>query len=146
MFYYSYLILNTDVLNIVYEKMKYVCIFPSELDYGMTRVVEINPRGTKEADYLTLPIPSLAARFMGPTWGPSGPTGPRWAPCLPHRLCYLGWSLGPSVVIVLIYVSWNIPASSVDLLNLRAIRDIIWGDFYNMTTSLQRIKTLRGTV
>ena len=60
---------------------------------------------------------SLVARFMGPTWGPSGAdrtqmgpllapwtllsglfchgahlgrTGPRWAPCWPHELCYLG--------------------------------------------------------
>ena len=24
---------------------------------------------------------------MGPIWGP---TGPRWAPCWPHELCYLG--------------------------------------------------------
>ena len=33
-------------------------------------------------------IITLIARFMGPTWGPSGadrtgPTGPRWAPCWP---------------------------------------------------------------
>ena len=28
--------------------------------------------------------------FMGPTWGPPGPTGPRWVPCWPHELCYLG--------------------------------------------------------
>ena len=28
---------------------------------------------------------------MGPTWCPSlGPTGPRWAPCWSHELCYLG--------------------------------------------------------
>ena len=33
---------------------------------------------------------TLIARFMGPTWGPSGPTGPRWARCWPHELCYLG--------------------------------------------------------
>ena len=44
--------------------------------------------------------PSLIVRFMGPTWGPTGadrtqvgaqvgPTGPRWAPCWPHELCYL---------------------------------------------------------
>ena len=31
----------------------------------------------------------LIARFMGPTWGPSGPTWPRWAPGGPHELCYL---------------------------------------------------------
>ena len=29
---------------------------------------------------------------MGPTWGPFGATGPRWAPCWPHELCYQGWS------------------------------------------------------
>ena len=34
--------------------------------------------------------PPLIARFMGPTWGPSGAAGPRWAPCWPHELCYLG--------------------------------------------------------
>ena len=32
----------------------------------------------------------LIARFMGPTWGPSGPTVPRWAPVRPRELCYLG--------------------------------------------------------
>ena len=32
---------------------------------------------------------SLIAKFIGPTWDPSGPTGPRWAPCWPHELCYL---------------------------------------------------------
>ena len=33
---------------------------------------------------------SLIAMFMGPTWAHLGPTGPRWAPCWPHELCYLG--------------------------------------------------------
>ena len=50
---------------------------------------------------------TLIARFMRPTWGPSGahrsqvgpmnqhgahlgPTGPRWAPCWPHEHCLLG--------------------------------------------------------
>ena len=33
---------------------------------------------------------TLIVRFMGPTWGPSGAEGPRWAPCWPHELCYLG--------------------------------------------------------
>ena len=32
----------------------------------------------------------LIARFMGPTWAHLGPTEPRWAPCWPHELCYLG--------------------------------------------------------
>ena len=27
---------------------------------------------------------------MGTTRGQLGPTGPRWAPCWPHELCYLG--------------------------------------------------------
>ena len=30
------------------------------------------------------------ARFMGPTWGPLGPAGPRWAPCWSHEPCYQG--------------------------------------------------------
>ena len=28
---------------------------------------------------------------MGPTWGPSGADGTRWAPCWPNELCYLGY-------------------------------------------------------
>ena len=35
-------------------------------------------------------LPTLIARFMGPTWGSSWPTGPRWAPGGPHEPCYLG--------------------------------------------------------
>ena len=38
---------------------------------------------------MSTPKPSLIARFMGPTWAHLGPTGPRWAPCWPHELCYL---------------------------------------------------------
>ena len=38
----------------------------------------------------TINSPSLIARFMGPTWGPSGADRTRWAPCWPHELCYLG--------------------------------------------------------
>ena len=34
---------------------------------------------------------TLIARFMGSTWAHLWPTGPRWAPCWPHELCYL-WS------------------------------------------------------
>ena len=33
---------------------------------------------------------SLIAKFMGPIWAHLGPTGPSWAPCWPHELCYLG--------------------------------------------------------
>ena len=31
---------------------------------------------------------TLIARFMGPTWSPSG--AERWAPCWPHEFCYMG--------------------------------------------------------
>ena len=34
---------------------------------------------------------SLTARFMGPTWGPSGADRTQVGPCWPHGLCYLGW-------------------------------------------------------
>ena len=37
-----------------------------------------------------LPICSLIARFVGPTWTHLGPVGPRRAPCRPHEPCYLG--------------------------------------------------------
>ena len=33
--------------------------------------------------------PALIARFMGPTWGPSGRTGPRWVPPVANVFCYL---------------------------------------------------------
>ena len=32
----------------------------------------------------------LIPGFMVPTWGQLEPTGPMWAPCWPHELCYLG--------------------------------------------------------
>ena len=32
---------------------------------------------------------SLIARFMGPTWGPSGTDRTQVGPCWPHGLCYL---------------------------------------------------------
>ena len=35
-------------------------------------------------------VGALIARLMGPTWAHLGPSGPRWAPCWPHELCYLG--------------------------------------------------------
>ena len=41
----------------------------------------------------SLPKPkltSLIARFMGQHGAHLGPTGPRWAPCWAHELCYLG--------------------------------------------------------
>ena len=34
---------------------------------------------------------TLMTRFMGPTWGPLRPTGPRWPPCWSHGLGYLGY-------------------------------------------------------
>ena len=36
-------------------------------------------------------VQSLRARFVGSTWGPSGATGLRWAPCWPHELFHLGY-------------------------------------------------------
>ena len=32
---------------------------------------------------------TLIARFMGPTWGPSGADRTQVGPCWPHELCYL---------------------------------------------------------
>ena len=36
------------------------------------------------------PTASLIARFLGQYGTNLGPTGPRWARCWPHELCYLG--------------------------------------------------------
>ena len=51
-----------------------------------------NPEGYQHSDRQQTKNPcttehktSLTARFMGPT-----PIGPRWAPCWPQELCYLG--------------------------------------------------------
>ena len=39
---------------------------------------------------------TLIARFVGQHGAHLGPRGPRWAPCSPHELCYLGiYGLGP---------------------------------------------------
>ena len=44
----------------------------------------------------------LIARFMGPTWGPPGATGPRWAPCWPHEPYYLVTTRSPEAVTYVI--------------------------------------------
>ena len=41
-------------------------------------------------------------RFMGPPWAHLRPTGPRWAPCWPHELCYLGYMVIPPTSIQII--------------------------------------------
>ena len=46
---------------------------------------------------------TLIARFMGPTWGP---TGPRWDPCWPHELCYQGTSCSSTVGFSLTNTPW----------------------------------------
>ena len=48
------------------------------------------------------PMCTLITRFMGPTWGPSGADGPRWAPCWPHELCYLGSYSESNLVITVL--------------------------------------------
>ena len=46
----------------------------------------------KDARYIDCGLrPSLIAKFMGPSWGPSGADRTRWTPCWPHELCYLVW-------------------------------------------------------
>ena len=51
------------------------------------RNLEVN---ISNSSVLNEELDTLIARFMGPTWAHLGPTGPRWAPCWPHELCYLG--------------------------------------------------------
>ena len=36
-------------------------------------------------------------KVHGAKWGHLGVTGPRWAPCWPHELCYLGLSAGTAI-------------------------------------------------
>ena len=60
----------------------------------MSRLAPWPPRlylmhwGLNKMDHIFQTVP-LIARFMGPTWGPSGAEGPRWAPCWPLEVCYL---------------------------------------------------------
>ena len=57
---------------------------------------------------------SLITKFMGPTCGPMGPTGPRWAPCWPHELCYLGWWLNDAYIRHQdIWILWIFPLTFV---------------------------------
>ena len=55
---------------------------------------------------------------MGPTWGPPGSVGPRWAPCWPREPCYQGrygqnfvFQMGLAIKILNIgsqrYLSWS---------------------------------------
>ena len=44
---------------------------------------------------------------MGPTWGPSEADRPRWAPCWPHELCYLGW-LRQQIILFKLYIDETI--------------------------------------
>ena len=55
------------------------------------------------------------------SWGQHGahlgPTGPRWAPCWPHELCYLGWKHFPHYwPFVKGIHQWWIPYTSLDVL------------------------------
>ena len=59
-------------------------------NFAMMKILITQPDGFR----LTATCPDedlfLIARFMGPTWGHLGPTGPRWDPCWLHEPCYLG--------------------------------------------------------
>ena len=44
---------------------------------------------------------SQVAKFLGPTWDPLGPVGPRWAPCWPHEPCYQEYFKAPSELFTL---------------------------------------------
>ena len=66
------------------EAEVWMCLLTSECDRSFTCEVVV----LRVIMYRN--ISTLIAKFMGPTWGPSGPTGPKWAPCWPHEPCYLG--------------------------------------------------------
>ena len=58
------------------------------------------------------PMHPQIAKILGPTWGPLGPVGPRWAPCRPHEPCYQGqWSCIKSRMNIFYYniLSYSIP-------------------------------------
>ena len=55
-----------------------------------------------DADPSSEPTLPLRERFMGQHGVHLGPTGPRWAPCLPHEPRYLGASNAPLVRNIII--------------------------------------------
>ena len=52
---------------------------------------------------------------MGPTWGPLGPVGPRWAPCWPHEPCYQGSYV---FLVMVSYKTWDVISISSQCVTL----------------------------
>ena len=53
-------------------------------------------------------VTTLIARFKGQYGAHLGPTGPRWAPCWPHELCYMGKSINLDSSVSISYVGFEI--------------------------------------
>ena len=62
-------------------------------------------------------VGTLIARFMGPTWGPSGADRTQVGPCWPHKLCYLGSQLGEERLTVYPPSLTSIPSSGFFILS-----------------------------
>ena len=77
---------------------------------------------------------ALIARFMGPTWGPSGADRTQVGPMLAHELCYLGSHLFVSPLICLSYF-WGFFTFSYKLL----IR-LTWNLVDELTMGLLRFR------
>ena len=54
------------------------------------RPISPHPSSFRQWHWSSYPDSKVHGANMGPIWGPSGP---RWAPCWPHELCYLGMLL-----------------------------------------------------
>ena len=64
---------------------------PSKQSWGWWQVSYSVHRLSKSSIlHVVLVITTLIARFMGPTWGPSGTDRTQAGPCWPHEPCYLG--------------------------------------------------------
>ena len=60
---------------------------PFQIQFGKLGLIyQLTSKNSWHNDYRA----TLIARFWGQHGAHLGPTGPRWAPCWPHELCYLG--------------------------------------------------------
>ena len=75
-----------SLANKIMSSVPYVCL-AGLVNIGVYLSVDVLNSSRHAMNTL---MNTLIARFMGPTWAHLGPAGPRWAPCWPHELCYLG--------------------------------------------------------
>ena len=84
---------------------------------------------------------ALIAKFMGQHGAHLGPTGPRWAPCWHHELCYLGavpWiTTTKSTTIKRVHVSWDVRRNNL------SVRILVERVFYRRFPKLPELSIMQ---